>query len=338
MIKEKISNIEISILLFFLLNSYTSTIIINLFDNYNSLEIIISLLLSFICGYLFISLYIKYFNNDYLNNISSNNIVKNFKKIVFFISISLFLIYSVINTSNMIKDILLSNTDIRIIRFIFLIICFILGKKCTKSVITASNIFFILFIIIEIISILFNIENINPINILPLNTNITYINFFDILILTISPVFMSLIIPKGLLEDYKKVKKSIKKTYIIFYIYLTLKILLIISILGTKYYSILKYPEITCLKYINIFNFFNRLEEFLFINIYINNLIISALSINYLLNIVSSFKTKKNNNSITFIILSLVIINLNTLTTTYLVSSGIIFIIVNLFKLKKEQN
>ena len=116
-----------------------------------------------------------------------------------------------------------------------------------------------------------------------------------------------------------------------------IKILFIVSILGIKYFSLVAYPEIDVLKMINIFNFFERLEEILIINIFIQNLITSSLSLNYIYNLSKSIiKSNKWMIRIINAIILLLIIKIDVLSDNLLVITATIFIILNTFiSLKK---
>jgi len=336
LIKDKFTSLEIAILTFFTLNSFTSTILIKEFNNMKTLDIISSILISFTIGFIIINIFPKLFRNNFLEEISNNKIINNIIKVLLGSLVFIIATYQIFNISLIIKDILLPETNQKIIAFIFLITTTILSIKGIKSITIASNLLFYIYIIVAIIIFSFNIFNSNPINLLPINLNIERLNFLNILILTISPIFMLLIIPKDKIINFNKYKKQLKIFYIIFYCYLLVKVLLIISILGIKYFSILDYPEINTFKMISIFNFFERLEELLIINIFIQNIVTTSLALYYLYKIGNSFiKKEKKLYFFIDIIFLIVILIFNKLNLIYLIISSILFIIINLFTFKK---
>ena len=328
---EKFNDIELSILSFILLNSFTSTIIINSFKGYNTLEIIISLLISFILGYPIINYLLKLYKINYIDNISNSKIIKNIIKIIFSISVLIIGIFSLYYNSTIIKEVLLPNNNYMIILILLLSISVFLANKGLKSIAIATNLLFIIFIIIELSSLLFNIPNIDTLNLLPFN-NLEKINFYEPLIYSITPLFMLLIIPKNNIINFNKYKINLKKTYIIFYIYLIIKIIFILSILGISYYEILKYPEITVLKSISIFNFFERLEELLIINIFIENFILLSLVIYYIKHLFNY----KYSIYIISLILFLIVANIPSLNNYILLISNTTFIFFNFITHKKQ--
>ena len=86
--KEKYTSLEIGILIFFLLNSFTSTITIQLFKNTNTISVILTILLAFVLGLIFMKIIVKLFSDDYLKNLSNIKILNNI--ISFAKSISIF--------------------------------------------------------------------------------------------------------------------------------------------------------------------------------------------------------------------------------------------------------
>ena len=185
---------------------------------------------------------------------------------------------------------------------------------------------------------LLSLLNVNPINLLPINTNIDNLNFLQLFLITIAPVFMILIIPKKEIIDFNDCKKKSYIFFVLFYIYMIIKILFIISILGDKYYSIVAYPEIEVLKIINIFNFFERLEEILIINIFIENLIVLSLALNYSKEII---KTNFNIDNKIYILIDIIVffsvIKLDIITNFYFYIILTIFIIANILTYKKNK-
>lgn len=334
---EKYTSLELSILIFFLINSFSSITILKLFKDFSTIEILLTFIITIVLGYLLIKILLTKYKDDYLNNLSKNKIINIIIKIILLICITTTASYIIFNLSTIIQDVLLPNTSIKLIILAFLILSTILAYKGLKSISIASNLFFLIYLLVIIISFIFNLFNVNSINLLPININIKNINFFELLIYTSAPIFLTLIIPKKEIINYKKYTKYIKRTYIISILYILIKILFIISILGTKYYSVISYPEINILKMINIFNFFERLEELLIISIFIECLIVSSLSIRYIYEIVKDYIKIKNKNFIIInLFIFLLLININELNNNILLISQTIFILINIFIKQKK--
>ncbi len=336
--KEKYTSLEIGILLFFLLNSFTSSILIKSFSNKNAIDITISILIALLLGMPLLNLLFRQWKYDFLNNISNNKIITIIFKIVFIISSLSISLYSIFNLSVIIKDIILPNTSQKLTALVFLLLTTILALKGLKSISIATNLMFFFYVIIIMIDLVFNLFNVDTINLLPMTINLDELNFFETLILTLSPLFMILIIPKGELNNFRDCKKKMNIFYLIFFIYFILKILFIISILGEKYFSIISYPEIEILKMINIFNFFERLEELLIVTIFIENLITTAFAINYSATIANSiFNLEEKIYIIIDVIIFILLLKIDMLSNIYLVIILSIFIIFNLFTKKEKR-
>ena len=200
--KEKYTSLEIGILIFFLLNSFTSTITIQLFKNTNTISVILTILLAFVLGLIFMKIIVKLFSDDYLKNLSNIKILNNIIKILLLIGSLGISIYVLLNLSLIIKNVLLTNMSIQVIQLTFLILSTLLAIKGIKSITIAANIMFIVYFIFLIINFSFNLLNVNPINLLPINTSIENVNFFQVFLLTVAPVFMILIIPKKEIIDF----------------------------------------------------------------------------------------------------------------------------------------
>ena len=314
--KEKYTIIELSIISFLLLNSFTSTIIFNLYKGYNLIEIVVSLFISMIIGYPIISFLLN----------RKNNHIKPLL-IICSLIISIFLLQ---NISIVIKETLLQNTEIAIIMLLFLIISYFLSNKGLKSIVIASNLLFFIYILVLISIFLLNINNINFINISNTNFNINKLNILCPLVYSLAPLLYLSIIPKNSIKNYDKYNKTIKKIYIFYYIYLIIKFLFIISILGIENISLINYPDIEIIKSIKVLN---NIKYLLLINVLIENFICLSLSIFYI-----SFYLKKKWNLIIPILIFILTISINNLNKYILLISNIIFIIIHLFLSKKSNS
>ena len=289
--KDKYNVIELSILSFLLLNGFSSTIIIKIFKDYNILEIITSLSISMIIGYPIICFILNRKNNKLLP--------------ILIICSSIIAIFSIINTSQLIQEVLSPNLNINIIILLFIMISYFLSSKGLKSIVIASNLLFFIYLVVILSIIILNINNFT----IP-ELKINKINILCPLIYSTTPLLYLSIIPKKNINNYKKYKESIKKIYIIYYIYLIIKLM-----------------------FLNLFkiNFLN----ILIINILIENFILIALSIYY----ISYRINNKKYNIIIPLMLFIICINLFNLNNIILLISNSIFILIHLlFGKRKETN
>ena len=233
--KEKYNSLELSIMLFILLNGIV-------LKRLNIYETVISILIS----YPIILLFIK------KCNVHLNRFI-NYLIIIFSF---LFMILSLINTCNIIEALLFKDKKI-IIYILLLVASYLLSKKGLKTIVISSNLLFILYFIILIFIF---ISNINISNIRISNISINYLNIIYSLIYSFYILFLLLLIPKENIINQRKFKNHIKKVYIIFYIYLIVKTLLIND-------------NILLMKDLNILNVFKSLKEIFVINYLIESYI-----------------------------------------------------------------
>ena len=334
---NKIRSLELSIIYFLLINSSFSTIIINLFKGYNIPEIIISLIISFIIGYLYINFINERYKKDILELLSKKKIIRLITILLLIICTTLILIYSTYNLSSIIKDIVLPNHNINLIIITIILLSYYLSTKEINVTIKTANLLFFFYIVISLTIIIFSINNISTFNLLPLNNIIKKNNILSLIVTINAPLLLLQIISKHDIEDFYNFKRNIRIAYIISYIFITMRLLLIISILGINYIKILKYPEISLFKNIDILNIFKRMEEILIINNYIENFTLISICSLYIKRLIEKINTNKKYNFIYHIIILLVIININSLNNKYLIISNILFIIINTIIIKKER-
>ena len=334
---NKIRSLELSIIYFLLINSSFSTIIINLFKGYNIPEIIISLIISFIIGYIYINFINKRYKKDILELLPKEKIIRLITILLLIICTTLILIYSTYNLSSIIKDIVLPNHNINLIIITIILLSYYLSTKEINVTIKTANLLFFFYIVISLTIIIFSINNISTFNLLPLNNIIKKNNILSLIVTINAPLLLLQIISKHDIEDFYNFKRNIRITYIISYIFITMRLLLIISILGINYIKILKYPEISLFKNIDILNIFKRMEEILIINNYIENFTLISICSLYIKRLIEKINTNKKYNFIYHIIILLIIININSLNNKYLIISNILFIIINTIIIKKER-
>ena len=250
--KEKYNLVELIVFYLLLLNGFTSFFINGL---------CISLIISIIIGYFLIPFLLNKQNKIFV-----------IISVIYSFIIALFIIT---NTSHIIKDFLITNQNILVISLLLIIVSYFLSNKGLKSIIIVSNLLFIIYIIVIIITVLTSINNINILNVKYSITN--NINPFTSLLGSSTPLFFLSIIPKHNIINFKNYNKTIKKTYIVFYIYLIIKILFITSVIGFNN-NIISYSELLIFKSINI----EYIKDILIINILIERFIMLSITIYYI--------------------------------------------------------
>ena len=98
----------------------------------------------------------------------------------------------------------------------------------------------------------------------------------------IVPIFMLLIVPKDKVEHNQKTKKHLIIFYTLGFIFMFLAILLTIGSLGIYLSDIYQYPEYTVLKKISLFEFIDRIENFIYIKWILSSFICLSLVIYYI--------------------------------------------------------
>lgn len=335
--KERYTVLELSVVLFILNNSFFSTLIISMFKNYSAFEIIFSLLGTFILGYFIIYCFTNKYKNNFIYNCFNNKFINYLVSIILIVCSFVILLFSTFLISNIVKDVLLPDNNIVIICSLIIFVSYYLSTKGTKATIIATNLLFIIYTFITLIIIVFNINNASSINLLPLKFIVQKINIFYIFIIMNAPIFLLLLIKKNEIDNFYSYKKAIKKAYIFSYIFIMFRLLFILSILGTNYMSILKYPEIAIFKSINIFDFLKRLEEIFTINVFIENFCLVSLCFCYIKKILSFNEIKERYHIIIPIISILFLINFKVLNNIYLIFFDVLFIVVNLLILIKKE-
>lgn len=122
------------------------------------------------------------------------------------------------------------------------------------------------------------------------------------------PIFILLIVPKDKIKDNKKTNKYLISFYTLAFIFAFLAMLLTIGSLGIYLCELYQYPEYTVLKKISLFNFIDRIENFIYIKWLLSSFICLSLIIYYL-----RISIKKDSKTIlpSLIIIAMIYIALN---------------------------
>lgn len=289
--KEKINNISFSALIMFPILALFSgigthnTIKIARIDSY------ISVLLAYIIGIIPLLLFILIFNYKKELNIVDKikylfgdklGIIINYVINILILLIGVTLFFSI---NNFAISQFLAETPILVL---MILIGLVLVYNVSFGIETISRVGIIFLAIIFILTIIsttgiiphFETSNIKPTlenGIIPsLKGGLT-------LILTnIVPIFVLLIIPKDKVRDNKKTNKSLIIFYTIAFILAFLAILLTVGSLGIYLCDIYQYPEYTVLKKISLFNFLDRIENFIYTKWILSSFCCLSLIVYYL--------------------------------------------------------
>lgn len=99
--KDKYTSFELAILIFILLNSTFSTVIINVIKNHSISEIIVSILISFILGLIYLLIIFKNYNEDLIESLKRKRITS----IILITCAFIMELFFLINSSLIFKDI-----------------------------------------------------------------------------------------------------------------------------------------------------------------------------------------------------------------------------------------
>lgn len=244
------------------------------------------------------------------------NIINAIINIIIFI-ISIVTIYGI---CNFVTSQFLSETPVLVIG---IMIGIVIVYNITKGieVITRANIIFLAIILtLSIISFISLIPQIDKSNLKPILENGITPPLKGSIYLTLTnivPTLAILTIPKNNVINHSKINKYLFISYTLSYIIILLISIKTLSILGLNLTNLYEYPEYIVLKRISLFNFFDKIENIIFIKWILTSFSTLSLLIYYLSN---SIKIKKNNNIMPFLITTLII-----LISTYYFKNNTLF-------------
>lgn len=315
---SKISPLEICFLSSFLYRSFYVIGFFNLIIKISKEDSIFSIIISSILGLILLYGYF-YINNNFQNYNIFNKIKKCFSKIISDFLISLLIViltfvagFALYNLSIFIKYNLLNDINIAPISILLMLTIMYLSNKGINTITRVSGILIFIFILFVIISFISLISYSNPINLYPLLTN----NFFYIYessiyscILSLSPIFLLLIIPKSQIEKNTKYHKYMLIAYIINCIYILISFILVISILGVKLSSIINYPDIVILQKVSLLHFIERIEDLLSFKFIFDGFIFLSLAVFYIKEGIHNLFHIQPNKKTVFVISILILLN-----------------------------
>jgi len=287
---SKISGLSICFLSSFLYRSFYIIGFFNLIISISKSDSIFSIIFGSVLGIILLYIYFYLNNRHTSENIFEKvnstlpkiiSIFINTLLIVLFTFIASFILY---NLSLFINYNLLNDIDIIPISTLLILTSIYLVSKGINTLTRVSGILIFIFILLAIISFIALTNYSSPSNLYPLLTNsFTTITKGGVCttIISITPIFLLLIIPKDKIESNKKYKRYMLITYIVNAVYLLISFILILSILGIELTSILKYSDIVALQKVSLLNFIQRIEDLLSFKVMFDSFISLSLILFY---------------------------------------------------------
>ena len=277
---KKISYLDISIFMFYILQCYLFLFFISKSINVVSYNYILYLVIAIFLGISIILLF------NYLFHLSNKNIFYNInnKFIVFILVIIAFIfsIYSLNSITNYINYIYLKDINNFYIMLSFLLVIYFYIKNDIYSFFRCSTLVFYFYIFLEIITFILLIFYIDITKLLPITYDLNNImdNCYLFICFLVIPLLFLLVIPKKMISG-KKISKKIYFTYLIISLIIFIKSMISISILGYSGLSIYNYPDIIIYKNIDLFSFIERIEWLLAFNSITNMFFMIGLCLFY---------------------------------------------------------
>lgn len=237
--------------------------------------------------------------------------------------IGIILIY---NISNFAISQFLSETPLLVFMLVLGVILIYNVSKGIENISRVAFVFLAIIIFLTTISTTGAIQDFETSNIKPIlehGINNPMKGALSLTLTNIIPILMLLIVPKNNINNSNKLKTYIPIFYIIGFAFMFLAIFLTIGSLGIHLADIYQYPEYTVLKKISLFDFIDRIENFIYIKWILSSVICLSLVIYHI-----KESTKKTSKIIIPTITVSIIIYLSLLifknnTTFYTISLNI---------------
>lgn len=324
--KEKISSSELSSTL--LLCIVSSSIGLNIFTTIRlaGINSYISVLIGTILGIIPLFIFIYLFN--YQSNLpiykkNTHIFGKTLGTIINYIIILLYLLIGatiLFNLSNFIVSQYLSRTPLLLIFYIITILVYYTVNKGIETIFRVSTIFSVITVLSFLFSFLYLRKDVNINNLLPIleqGIKKPLIGAYMSTVITLSPIYTLLIIPKNNIVDNKKTSKYIIISYLIGTTIIFLVAFLSNAILGKYLIEQYQYPGYISLKRISLFGFIDRIENFLSLHWILSNFITLTIITYYISNTIIKEKNNKILNLLLAIILPIISYKLFTNNTTF---------------------
>lgn len=289
----------------------------------------ISVIIAFLIGLLGLGLFFLIFNyRTDLNILDKNKVlfgnilgtILNYLIGIGFLAIGVILLY---NISNFAISQFLAETPLLVFMLLIGIILIYNVSLGIENISRVSIVFLAIICFLTLISTAgilshFEMSNIKPV--LEFGMKKPIQGGLSLLLTDVVPIFMLLIVEKDKVEKKEKLKKYLIFFYCLAFLFVFLAILLTVGSLGIHLSKLYQYPEYTVLKKISLFNFIERIENFIYIKWILSSFISLSLIIYYVKNTIR----KKSN----WIVSSLIMIILITVALTIFRNNTIFYQVI----------
>lgn len=306
---KKINSMYISILVVFqIINSFLCFGVYNVLK-YAKEDALISVLIMGILGLISLFFFFKLANYEEELSIVDKNIKLYGKCLGMIINIILVLLFFLLgamylyNISDFVSSQYLYKTPGKVISILLSLVCFINVSKGFGTITKSSLLLFYGSIPLFFISAFSLASSVDISNFYPILKDGIKNPLMEGIILFINnilPMYLFLIIPRGMIIDKKHYQRNIILAYLFSMLIMFLTIFITLGVFGIYLASLFQYPEYMVLKNITLFTSIERIENFLSMQWVIYSFVAISMIIYY---ITSSIKVNgKNNNYVTLII------------------------------------
>ena len=332
------NNEKLSSLQFSCLTCFPMLALFNGIGTHNTIKIAqidsyISVFMAFSIGFIPLLLFLFIFNfrkeldmKEKINYLFGNffGTIINYLINILILVIGIVLIY---NISNFAISQFLAETPLLVFMLLIGVLLIYNVSLGIENISRVAVVFLGIIIFLTIISTSGAITDFELSNIKPTLENGIFPPFKGSIILTVTnviPIFLLLVVPKNKISDNSKTNKHIILFYILAFLFMFMAMLLTLGSLGIYLSNMYQYPEYTVLKKISLFNFLDRIENFIYIKWILSSVICLSLVIYYI-----QRSVKKNSTKSVPTLISLLIIFLSL----YIFKNNTIFymVILNIF-------
>lgn len=315
--KEKLTPLQFSCLICFPLLALFSGIGTHNIIKIAEVDSYISIIISYLLGLIPLLLFMLIFNykeeldlKEKINYLFGKHLgtIINYIINILILSIAIILIY---NISNFAISQFLAETPLLVFMILLGLILIYNVKFGIENISRVAMVFLAIICFLTIISTTgvikdFEISNIKPV--LEHGIKNTLKGSLSLTLTNVIPIFTLLIIPKNKIKKDKKLNLFIFLFYTLAFIFMFTALFLTLGSLGIYLCDIYQYPEYTVLKKISLFNFLDRIENFIYIKWILSSITCLTLLIYYI-----KRTTKKDSNIIAPIIITTLIISISLL-------------------------
>lgn len=323
--KDKISNLELGVLNYFLTRAFFIGITFNCLIKFMKQDSSIIPLISIILGYIIICL-----NNIIFNYKPNLNVAEKIKTLfkgksstilillIFILCLNFCFINSV-NLNNFIHSQFLAKTPVLVICIFFMIAAvYVLSKDILSISRTSVILFYIGFSLFLLTAIALiptaELSNLKPI------FQFKFKNIFEALncyyAFNLTPIFLLTIIPKDTIKS-KNIKLTLLISYIVSAITLFLVIFFTIATFGFELTKLYEYPEFNVLKHVSLLGIASRIESILVIQWIFDIFIYNVISLYFMSKCISTITNFNNQFKLINIILAVLIVFLTQVFSRY---------------------